>query len=775
MYTQCPECSVAFRVTAEVLRQAAGKVRCGGCGIAFNALDHLSEHKPQEPARAEPEPQPQLPELEPEEPDEIELEADTPPQSISAEQSAALLKTLDQLAGSDIRIEDTGVEWRVLNDDEDDDSYALDSEEAAGIEVKSTNLIADTGSLKFIIEDDESDEPVDNVVDEPAEIIEEMRFDDDTPLPDDFLFESESPAVAEPEPPRPAAEPEPQIEAEPVDLALGDPDEWEDLLGDLIEPEIAKTEEIEEEKEQEIDEPGAGELAPADETRSEPLDMDTQFAIQAEAMGIDLSGLHATADKEQIEAEPDIERAIHEQADDEPQTESGDTSIEEDLIAAAFETEAAQRALAELERESSGERATEFHGITDYLEAEAAEDEVEPEPDLEEAVALEEEPEPEPGEVVEFEGEPEPELAEADKLGAEPDEDDSEEEELEVPADIELDLDAVLEVEDEVEREDDVEDIALAFDDKVEEAIKTIAASLDDEPVEDQEPDVEEPSDEHLVPEMSEEEKTINMMIDQELFNIAVEDEEGFASTIVQLQPSKNVEREVAEARKIDRPPLFETIIMEGESVRGEEDVTVDSRRYDDPGVSIPLKQTMRNAIRGGRRYSDPPGVGVIVGVVALALLLILQVMHQSREALATVPAFNQAVGPVYRLLGSPLTPSWNISGWRFEATKGSTDEADQLLTIYSRVGNNSNKALPYPLVHLSLTDRYEEIIGSRVLDPAEYLVEDADPRKLVPPGNTFNAVISIESPSEAATGFKLNVCYRLTGGQLRCAIEDFK
>ena len=28
MYTQCPECGTAFRVTAEVLRQAAGKVRC---------------------------------------------------------------------------------------------------------------------------------------------------------------------------------------------------------------------------------------------------------------------------------------------------------------------------------------------------------------------------------------------------------------------------------------------------------------------------------------------------------------------------------------------------------------------------------------------------------------------------------------------------------------------------------------------------------------------------------------------------------------------------
>ena len=108
MYTQCPECGVAFRVTAEVLKQAAGKVRCGGCGIAFNALEHLSEQKPEAPVKPEVSAEPDVPELTPDEPGK--LEADTPPQSISAEQSAALLKTLDQLAGSDIRIEDTGLE-----------------------------------------------------------------------------------------------------------------------------------------------------------------------------------------------------------------------------------------------------------------------------------------------------------------------------------------------------------------------------------------------------------------------------------------------------------------------------------------------------------------------------------------------------------------------------------------------------------------------------------------------------------------------------------------
>jgi predicted Zn finger-like uncharacterized protein len=118
MYTQCPECGVAFRVTAEVLKMAAGKVRCGGCGVAFNALNHLSEQKPLAPSPPSPAPDPDLPELSPEEPGE--LEADTPPQTISAEQSAALLKTLDQLSGEDIRIEDTGVEWRVLGEDEEE-------------------------------------------------------------------------------------------------------------------------------------------------------------------------------------------------------------------------------------------------------------------------------------------------------------------------------------------------------------------------------------------------------------------------------------------------------------------------------------------------------------------------------------------------------------------------------------------------------------------------------------------------------------------------------
>jgi hypothetical protein len=74
-----------------------------------------------------------------------------------------------------------------------------------------------------------------------------------------------------------------------------------------------------------------------------------------------------------------------------------------------------------------------------------------------------------------------------------------------------------------------------------------------------------------------------------------------------------------------------------------------------------------------------------------------------------------------------------------------------------------------------SLTDRYEEIVGSRVLEPVDYLVDNADPREVIAAGESFNAVFTIASPSVEATGFKLNVCYRQSDGQLRCALEDFK
>ena len=53
MFTRCPECETTFRLGAEDLRRAQGKVRCGDCGSVFNALEYLAEES--EPSEEPPE------------------------------------------------------------------------------------------------------------------------------------------------------------------------------------------------------------------------------------------------------------------------------------------------------------------------------------------------------------------------------------------------------------------------------------------------------------------------------------------------------------------------------------------------------------------------------------------------------------------------------------------------------------------------------------------------------------------------------------------------
>jgi len=224
-----------------------------------------------------------------------------------------------------------------------------------------------------------------------------------------------------------------------------------------------------------------------------------------------------------------------------------------------------------------------------------------------------------------------------------------------------------------------------------------------------------------------------------------------------------------------------ETTIMDGELLNGspaDERDGADNQSVVDLGNQIDLIDTYmlnKGRVRGGRRQSDPAGFGVIAAVVVLLVVLVAQYLHMSRQVFATYGAFNQTLGPIYRAIGQPISPKWNLQAWKFERTSGNIEEGDDVLTVLSQVRNTSDKPLPLPLVHVSLTDRWEEVIGSRIVEPADYLAVDMDPHKHVAPGDAFNSVIVIQEPSPQATGFQLYVCYRLESSRLRCAIEDFR
>lgn len=56
MYTICPSCLRRFRLRAQQLAAAGGKVRCGYCQVVFNALEHLRDTDGPEPPVLSPPP-----------------------------------------------------------------------------------------------------------------------------------------------------------------------------------------------------------------------------------------------------------------------------------------------------------------------------------------------------------------------------------------------------------------------------------------------------------------------------------------------------------------------------------------------------------------------------------------------------------------------------------------------------------------------------------------------------------------------------------------------
>ncbi len=723
MYTQCPECQTAFRVTVQVLQKAGGRVRCGGCGHAFSAIDHLSEGVPGSASN---------------------------PSSSGKEtgndfdaKSKALLETLDELAGpQDVRIEDTGIEWRVLDESE------------AAVEAGDTQT-----SLELSGGTPDPDEA--NAVEEQSAQAAERRYDDDTQLPDDFADEEDSPYI--PETPQrretDADEQQTDFDTHQVDMALEGDETWADLLDDdeaeesdesgfaadskddvarqieaaearqiaddsALLPQLASdlAESLQAEEQNavanipfEIEEELAAihsELTAVasngESDSSAPDDLDSQFSSQAEAMGLDITHneepeapeVEQISEDESPEEEVSEEEGerefstddIEEHADDALLFDENNEHQEEDDLSAEEEADIVQKL-----RDSTGSFQKQIEAAKQALDSGDIDEYEEPEED-----ARVDDPDDEP---LQLADEEEPDAA-----------------------------------------TDETEAEAALDDDDIRSQLSATYFDLDsnDLPASDQ-------------PELDDDDTS---------------GKDSFSQTLIQagIDPS---------ALDADNS---ETIIMEGEEFRGSLDDVEYSTGENRAVTGLDEQQSLvdtymlnKGQSRGGRRRIDPASLGKMAGVAALLVLLGAQYLHASRQTFATYGAFNQTVGPVYRALGQPVTPKWNIKGWQFERTKGSTDDNDEVLTVFSTVRNSSEDPLPYPLLHVSLTDRWEDIIGSKILEPSEYLAGDMDPRTPVAPGESFTAVIAIERPSGEATGFQLYVCYRVSPDHVRCATEDFK
>jgi predicted Zn finger-like uncharacterized protein len=171
---------------------------------------------------------------------------------------------------------------------------------------------------------------------------------------------------------------------------------------------------------------------------------------------------------------------------------------------------------------------------------------------------------------------------------------------------------------------------------------------------------------------------------------------------------------------------------------------------------------------------ADSPGILAqrwpwVAGIAALAFLLLLQIVHAERNDLVRSPGIGPLVAGAYSLLGLSVLAPTDLAAYELRQWGAASDpnETNRLM-LRASIVNRAGYAQPFPLLRLTLQDRFGGTLGVRDIGPADYL-PGAGIEGLLEPGERADALIRIVDPGAEAVGFELDICLPAQGG-VRCA-----
>jgi len=162
---------------------------------------------------------------------------------------------------------------------------------------------------------------------------------------------------------------------------------------------------------------------------------------------------------------------------------------------------------------------------------------------------------------------------------------------------------------------------------------------------------------------------------------------------------------------------------------------------------------------------------------VLMLLLLAAQVVHRSRSELIMQPSIAPWMYRIYGALGVQLDPNWDVERYRIVrraqmSAVTSADSATQLQLV-ATLTNDAARPQPYPILRLTLEDRWGSAVGAREFTPREYLREADRAARLLAPGEEAEIELLVVDPGVDAAGFRLDMCLADAGGVIRCADDD--
>jgi predicted Zn finger-like uncharacterized protein len=162
--------------------------------------------------------------------------------------------------------------------------------------------------------------------------------------------------------------------------------------------------------------------------------------------------------------------------------------------------------------------------------------------------------------------------------------------------------------------------------------------------------------------------------------------------------------------------------------------------------------------INAPRRPQLPPAVWVSAAV-ALGLLLVFQVVQTNREWLSVHAPMLDGGGKPAAALSTYQLRQWGVTG---------DPGANGTLRVRASIMNSAAQLQPYPLLRVTLADRFGTRLGAREFEPAEYLGKA--PARMLAPGERVDATLNILDPGKDAEGFEIDVCIRSAEKKIVCA-----
>lgn len=163
-------------------------------------------------------------------------------------------------------------------------------------------------------------------------------------------------------------------------------------------------------------------------------------------------------------------------------------------------------------------------------------------------------------------------------------------------------------------------------------------------------------------------------------------------------------------------------------------------------------------------------GSRLLWGALSLVALLALgvELVHMNRQVLSMQPTLGPWVRKAYARLGLDIPPRIDLRAFvitHTEVTSAPNDPA--ALVLSGMLVNHAAFAQPFPILHVSLTNRWGEAIGERFFTADQYLRDTQGAGNYL--GADTSAVLQIKlvDPGPDAVGFAVEPCKHTARGNL--------